>query len=70
MASEKALSELRTQAGLDLEAATQTTRETVAKLEDWTARQRARLAEMVRRKQEGQRRPSRDGLPAVTDGRR
>ncbi len=70
MASEKALSELRTQAGLDLEAATQTTRETVAKLEDWTARQRARIAEMVRRKQEEQRRPSRDGLPAVTDGRR
>lgn len=72
MAASKALTELRTQAGLDFEAATQTTRETMAKLDDWTQRQKARLAEMVRRKQESQppRRTSRDGLPAVGGGRR
>lgn len=66
MAASKALMELRTQAGLDLEAATQSTRETMAKLDDWTQRQKARLAEMVRRKEEtAPRRRSRDGLPVV-----
>lgn len=72
MAASKALTELRTQAGLDLEAATQTARETAARIDDWTQRQKARLAEMARRKQESQppRRPSRDGFPVVPGGRR
>lgn len=63
----KALSDLRAQAGLDLEATKATARETVAKLEDWTARQRSRLADMVRRKQESQapRRASQANLKAV-----
>lgn len=60
----KALTDLRAQAGVDLEATKAATRETVAKLEEWTLRQRARLAEMVRRDQQS-RRASRDNLKVV-----
>lgn len=62
----KALTALRNQAGVDLEATKAAAREVGAKLDEWTSRQRALLAERVRRKEEAvPRRRSRDGLPVV-----